>query len=58
VRQRAGQEKIEMRIAGATPAALRAVAAAAMIEAFRIYPTAAVAANLAITPRMPPVIDR
>ena len=57
--QRAQHEKIEMRIAGATPAALRAVDAAAMIEAFRIYPTVAVAVNLSMTPRMPPaVLDR
>jgi anti-anti-sigma factor len=59
VGRRAQHEKIEMRIAGATPAALRAIDAAAMIEAFRIYPTVAMAVNLAITPRMPPaVIDR
>jgi hypothetical protein len=42
-----------MRIAGATPATLRAVAAAAMIEDFRIYPTVAAALNLAIPPQMP-----
>jgi anti-sigma B factor antagonist len=53
VGRRAQREKCEVRVAGATPAALRAVDAAAMIETFRIYPTVAAALNLAITPRMP-----
>ena len=56
VGQRAQREKCEMRIAGATPAALRAVDAAAMTEAFRIYPTVAAALNLAIIPQMPPAV--
>jgi anti-anti-sigma factor len=53
VGHRAHRDKCEMRIAGATPATLRAVDAAAMIEDFRIYPTVAAALNLAITPQMP-----
>jgi anti-sigma B factor antagonist len=56
VKQRGQREKIEVRLAGATPAVLRAVDAAAMTEAFRIYSTVAVAANLTITPRMPPAV--
>jgi anti-sigma B factor antagonist len=56
VRQRGQREEIEVRLAGATPAVLRAVDAAAMTEAFRIYCSVAVAANLTITPRMPPTV--
>jgi anti-sigma B factor antagonist len=56
VRQRGQREEIEVRLAGATPAVLRAVDAAAMTEAFRIYSAVAVAANLTITPRMPPTV--
>jgi anti-anti-sigma factor len=56
VRQRGQREEIEVRLAGATPAVLRAVDAAAMTEAFRIYSSVAVAANLTITPRMPPTV--
>jgi anti-anti-sigma factor len=59
VGQRARRETCEMRLAGATPATLRAVDAAAMIEDFRIYPTVAAALNLAVIPRMPlAVLDR
>jgi anti-anti-sigma regulatory factor len=53
VGQRAQREMCVMRIAGATPATLRAVDAAAMIEDFRIYPAVASALNLTITPQMP-----
>ena len=53
VGQRAQRGTCEMRIAGATPATLRAVDAAAMIEDFRIYPTVAAALNLTTTPQMP-----
>ena len=56
MRQLGQREEIEVRLAGATPAVLRAVDAAAMTEVFRIYSSVAVAANLTITPRMPPTV--